>query len=75
MGSAASAAETAPAGGTQDGAPEEMTSLAEPAQTTGAGHVPEHFYQWFWALAALTALLLALYYGGWMGNSWRSSSS
>jgi len=30
--------------------------------TTGAGHVPEHFNQWFWGLAALSALLLAFYY-------------
>jgi len=56
------AAETAPTAGAQDGAPEEMTSLAEPTPTTGAGHVPEHFNQWFWGLAALSALLLAFYY-------------
>jgi len=62
LGSAPSPAETAPAAGAQDGAPEEMTSLAEPAPTTGAGHVPEHFNQWFWGLAALSALLLAFYY-------------
>ncbi len=62
LGSAASPSETAPAAGAQDGAPEEMTSLAEPAPTTGAGHVPEHFNQWFWGLAALSALLLAFYY-------------
>jgi TRAP-type mannitol/chloroaromatic compound transport system permease large subunit len=52
----------APSAGTQDGPPEEMTSLAEPTGSSGAGHVPEHFYQWFWAMAALTALLLGIYY-------------
>jgi len=62
LGSAESPAETAPTAGAQDGAPEEMTSLAEPTPTTGAGHVPEHFNQWFWGLAALSALLLAFYY-------------
>ena len=62
LGSAESPAETAPAAGAQDGAPEEMTSLAEPTPTTGAGHVPEHFNQWFWGLAALSALLVAFYY-------------
>ena len=48
--------------GTQDGPPEEMTSLAEPAPTTGAGHIPEHFYRWLWGLAALTVVLLGIYY-------------
>jgi len=62
LGSAESPAETAPAAGAQDGAPEEMTSLAEPTATTRAGHVPEHFNQWFWGLAALSALLLGFYY-------------
>ena len=62
LGSAEAAAEVAPSAGTQDGAPEEMTSLAEPAARSRAGHIPEHFYQWFWGLAAFSALLLALYY-------------
>jgi TRAP-type mannitol/chloroaromatic compound transport system permease large subunit len=61
LGSAESAAEPLSTGNT-DGPPEEMTSLAEPAATTGAGHVPEHFYRWFWGLAAMTALLLGIYY-------------
>jgi TRAP-type mannitol/chloroaromatic compound transport system permease large subunit len=62
LGSAEAPAEAAPSAGTQDGAPEEMTSLAEPAATSKAGHIPEHFYQWFWGLAAFSGLLLALYY-------------
>jgi TRAP-type mannitol/chloroaromatic compound transport system permease large subunit len=46
----------------QDGAPEELTSLAEPAARSTAGRIPEHFFQWFWGLAAVTALVLGLYY-------------
>ncbi|HWP60727.1 MAG TPA: TRAP transporter large permease subunit [Candidatus Acidoferrales bacterium] len=42
--------------------PEEMTSLAEPVATSGMGRVPEHFYLWFWTLAAVCALLLLFYY-------------
>jgi TRAP-type mannitol/chloroaromatic compound transport system permease large subunit len=45
-----------------DGPPEEMTSLGEVATSSKAGQVPEHFYQWFWALAALSALILGVYY-------------
>src|SRR5439155_18301798 len=60
LGSAAPA--EAASSATQDGPPEEMTSLAEPAPTKGGSHVPEHFHQWLWGLAALTALLLAIYY-------------
>jgi TRAP-type mannitol/chloroaromatic compound transport system permease large subunit len=59
LGSATSEA-AAPSG--QDGPPEEMTSLAEPTQVTGAGHIPQHFYAWFWGFAALTALLIGFYY-------------
>jgi len=51
-----------PAHSNPDGPPEEMTSLAEPVQASGAGHVPPHFNQWFWGLAALSALLIAVYY-------------
>jgi TRAP-type mannitol/chloroaromatic compound transport system permease large subunit len=41
--------------------PEEMGS---PAESTGpaADRVPAHFYQWFWGLAALSALILLVYY-------------
>ena len=45
-----------------EGPPEEMTSLREPTTATGVGHVPPHFYPWFWGLAAFAALLLAVYY-------------
>ena len=45
-----------------DTPPEEMTSPTGPSAVSEAGKVPAHFYQWFWALAAFSALLLALYY-------------
>jgi TRAP-type mannitol/chloroaromatic compound transport system permease large subunit len=45
-----------------EGPPEEMTSLGEVSTTSKAGQVPEHFYKWFWALAVLTALILGIYY-------------
>jgi TRAP-type mannitol/chloroaromatic compound transport system permease large subunit len=43
------------------GPPEEMTSLREPPSGQ-AGQIPAHFYQWFWALAAVAGLLLLLYF-------------
>ena len=61
LGSAAPS-EATPSTEAQDGPPEEMTSLAEPARASGAGHIPANFYPWFWGLAALTALLLGVYY-------------
>jgi TRAP-type mannitol/chloroaromatic compound transport system permease large subunit len=45
-----------------EGPPEEMTSLADPAARSTAGEIPEHFYPWFWGLAAFSALLLAIYF-------------
>src|SRR5262249_41625256 len=49
--------------GTNDvGPPEEMTSIGEVASQSTAGHIPEHFFQWFWALAAVSAVLLGFYY-------------
>jgi len=49
--------------GTNDvGPPEEMTSIGEVSAQSTAGHIPEHFFQWFWAVAALSALLLGIYY-------------
>ncbi|MDO8476818.1 MAG: TRAP transporter large permease subunit [Candidatus Rokubacteria bacterium] len=44
-----------------DSPPEEMTSLAAPADTT-AGKIPEHFYAWFWGFAAGSLLLLLVYF-------------
>ena len=45
-----------------DAPPEEMTSPIGSTAVSEAGKVPEHFYQWFWGLAAFSALLLAMYY-------------
>jgi TRAP-type mannitol/chloroaromatic compound transport system permease large subunit len=42
--------------------PEEMTSLGESTAASTAGKIPEHFYPWFWGLAAGCALLLAIYF-------------
>jgi TRAP-type mannitol/chloroaromatic compound transport system permease large subunit len=42
--------------------PEEMTTFGELTAESTAGKVPEHFYQWFWGLAALSALILLVYY-------------
>jgi TRAP-type mannitol/chloroaromatic compound transport system permease large subunit len=44
-----------------DAPPEEMSSLAEPAPSAAVS-APEHFYAWFWGLAAVSAVLLAIYY-------------
>jgi TRAP-type mannitol/chloroaromatic compound transport system permease large subunit len=46
----------------EDTPPQEMGSLAEPRGPSAAGKIPEHFYEWFWGLAALSAVLLAIYY-------------
>jgi TRAP-type mannitol/chloroaromatic compound transport system permease large subunit len=45
-----------------DAPPEEMTIAGEPSAQSAAGKVPAHFYDWFWGLAAASALLLAYYY-------------
>src|SRR6059036_69574 len=39
-----------------------MTSLRDPTAATGAGKTPVHFYAWFWGLAAVSALLLLVYF-------------
>jgi len=45
-----------------EGPPEEMTSLRDPTVTSEAGKIPEHFYAWFWGLAAFSAILLFVYF-------------
>ena len=45
-----------------DAPPEEMTLVGEPTAVSAAGKVPALFYEWFWGLAATSALLLALYF-------------
>jgi TRAP-type mannitol/chloroaromatic compound transport system permease large subunit len=51
---------TAPA--KPDAGPEELTSLRDPSKDTGAGKIPESFYRWFGGLAAVSALLLLVYF-------------
>jgi TRAP-type mannitol/chloroaromatic compound transport system permease large subunit len=62
LGAAESATEPAAAPPQVEGPPEEMTSLGESTGVSGAGKIPGHFYAWFWGLAALSALLLAIYF-------------
>ncbi len=50
------------------GPPEEFTSLAEPGPPSTAGKIPEHFFQWFWGLAAFSGILLGLYLWGMDGE-------
>jgi TRAP-type mannitol/chloroaromatic compound transport system permease large subunit len=45
-----------------DAPPEEMSTLGESTAQSTAGKVPAYFYDWFWGLAAFSALLLAYYY-------------
>ncbi|HEY7038119.1 MAG TPA: TRAP transporter large permease subunit, partial [Methylomirabilota bacterium] len=45
-----------------DGPPEEMTSIRETPTGPAASKVPGHFYPWFWGLAALSALILLVYF-------------
>ena len=44
-----------------DGPPQEVTSFMERTAST-AGTIPAHFYPWFWGLAAVSALLLLVYF-------------
>jgi TRAP-type mannitol/chloroaromatic compound transport system permease large subunit len=48
-------------GRSAEGPLEELGSLAEPSRSS-AGGIPAHFHEWFWGLAGLSALVLALYY-------------
>jgi TRAP-type mannitol/chloroaromatic compound transport system permease large subunit len=45
-----------------DAPPQEMGSLGAPTGVSAGGKIPEHFYVWFWGFAALSAILLAIYY-------------
>jgi TRAP-type mannitol/chloroaromatic compound transport system permease large subunit len=41
--------------------PEELSSETQ-ARVEGVGEIPAHFFQWFWGLAALSALVLLHYF-------------
>ncbi|HEV8532965.1 MAG TPA: TRAP transporter large permease subunit [Methylomirabilota bacterium] len=62
LGTAESAAEPAENRPKAEGPPEEMTSLRDPTLASGAGRIPEHFYAWFWGLAAVSGFLLLFYF-------------
>ena len=62
LGSTGSNEDTAGSPSREAGPPEEMTTLGEVAAPSKAGQIPPHFYEWFWAIAGLTALILAIYY-------------
>ena len=46
----------------KEGGPTEVGGLAQAGAQEGVGQVPESFYTWFWTFAALTLLVLAVYY-------------
>jgi TRAP-type mannitol/chloroaromatic compound transport system permease large subunit len=62
LGAAGSSAEPAESQPKAAGPPEEMTSLRDPTLVSGAGRIPEHFYAWFWGLAAVSGFLLLFYF-------------
>ncbi len=62
LGGSESAAEPAESQAKAEGPPEEMTSLRDPTAESGAGRIPEHFYAWFWGLAAFSGLTLLFYF-------------
>jgi TRAP-type mannitol/chloroaromatic compound transport system permease large subunit len=59
---AAAESESKPTSPKVEGPPEEMTSLRDATAATSAGKIPEHFYPWFWGLAAFSGLLLLVYF-------------
>jgi len=62
LGAAESEVEGEEAQRSADAPPEEMTIQGESTAPQTAGKVPAHFFEWFWGLAALAALILAYYY-------------
>jgi TRAP-type mannitol/chloroaromatic compound transport system permease large subunit len=62
LGAAGSAAEPAESQPKAEGPPEEMSSLRDPTLESGAGRIPEHFYAWFWGLAAVSGFMLLFYF-------------
>jgi TRAP-type mannitol/chloroaromatic compound transport system permease large subunit len=44
-----------------EGKPEELSSETQ-ERVEGVGQIPAHFFQWFWGLAALSALVLLHYF-------------
>jgi TRAP-type mannitol/chloroaromatic compound transport system permease large subunit len=61
LGEAGSPTETMDEPAKREG-PEEVTSFRDPTASSGAGKIPAHFYAWFWGLAALSGLLILIYF-------------
>jgi TRAP-type mannitol/chloroaromatic compound transport system permease large subunit len=51
-----------PAQMSSQGAQELGTSFTPLGDASDVGHIPDDFYEWFWGIAALTALLMLIYY-------------
>jgi TRAP-type mannitol/chloroaromatic compound transport system permease large subunit len=63
LGAAESTTELAEPPKSTDTPPEQMGTLeAEPTGVAGVGKTPAHFYPWFWGTAALSLLVLVMYY-------------
>ncbi len=62
LGAAGTEGETAKTRPDADAPPQQMGFLAEPTAESAMGHIPAHFYSWFWGFAVLSALVLGLYY-------------
>jgi TRAP-type mannitol/chloroaromatic compound transport system permease large subunit len=62
LGDAGSPTESAETPAKAEGPPEEMSSLRDPNAASGVGQIPAHFYAWFAGLAAVSALLLLIYF-------------
>jgi TRAP-type mannitol/chloroaromatic compound transport system permease large subunit len=62
LGTAESSAEPTESQSKAEGPVEEMSSLRDPTAVSGAGKIPEHFYAWFWGLAAASGFLLLFYF-------------
>jgi TRAP-type mannitol/chloroaromatic compound transport system permease large subunit len=62
LGAAGDAQPAAAAPSKPTGPPEEMTSLRDTTAVSDAGHVPAHFYQWYWGLVAVSILALLYYF-------------
>jgi TRAP-type mannitol/chloroaromatic compound transport system permease large subunit len=60
LGTAAEATEEVPS--ETDAPPEEVSAPRASTGVAGAGAVPAQFYVWFWALSAVSALLLLIYF-------------
>ena len=62
LGTAESATEAKEAPQAADAPPQQMGLPSELSGAPTVGKTPEHFYAWFWGLAALSTLPLAIYY-------------